>query len=158
MPTPSPMAIQEPSPVIPGTTATPRALFPNATIDTDSNASPQVPAIPPSPPDNQGPNRATVQEARNSMAAGRSRQRASQHGGSNNTDTSNEPVFHHVQIVDNWGIGINVHCIGTGPHVHALRDLCYIGDSFGTGIIARKPDADEVAVTVEVHVDKRQEY
>jgi hypothetical protein len=34
-----------------------------------------------------------------------------------------------------------------------LRDLCYIGDSFGTGIIARKPDADEVAVTVEVHVD-----
>lgn len=46
-----------------------------------------------------------------------------------------------------------VQCICTGPHVQALRDLCYIGDSFGTGIIAQKPDADEVAVTVQLNGD-----
>ena len=77
MPTPSPAATHEPSPVIPGKIATPRVLFPSSTNDTDSDASPQEPAIPSSPPVNQGPDRTTVHKARNSMAARQSYQHAS---------------------------------------------------------------------------------
>jgi hypothetical protein len=47
-----------------------------------------------------------------------------------------------------WHVDLKVVKYGNGPQLEALDNLCYVQDSFGTDIITREPDVEEVAVAI----------